>query len=122
MIHILSLYHHFSLLLLLNQLTFLSLSPPLPFLSSSYHLHTITQSFSSFVIHTVQSRAPTSVFQNWGVASQDSPSESENDEVDQASIPKSNSFGPVLHEVVEHFKEGDKMIIKNKKDSKSEKE
>ena len=73
--------------------------------------------------HTVQSRAPHSVFQNWGTGSQESPSESENgDEVDHASVPQGNEIGPVLHEVVEHFKEGDKIISKGKKDkNKSEK-
>jgi hypothetical protein len=48
---------------------------------------------------------------------------SANDEVDQTSMPPSPGIGPVLQEVVDHFKEGDKVIgIKPKKTSKSEKE
>lgn len=64
-----------------------------------------------------------SVSQNpqWGAGSVESLS-SANDEVDQISVPPSPGIGPVLQEVVDHFKEGDKVIgVKPKKNSKSEK-
>ena len=73
--------------------------------------------------HTVpEARRPQSVFQNWGAGSPESLSESGDDEVDHASIPQSNGIGPVLQEVVDHFKEGDKIISKNTKKDKTKSE
>ena len=84
----------------------------------SYVVHTHTHTHT----HTVQTGPPQSVFQNWGVASQESPSESGIEDFDHSSIPQSNKMSPVLQEVVEHFKEGEKLISKNKNDSKNKSE